>query len=310
MFQMQLIKKLKTSYVMTISNNGKFLSHTMGSKTIVYDTGNWEKIVELSKPKHPGNIKFSKNDEFLFIKNTTGTICVYSTPDFKLYKTIQSRKNFQTVEADFAVTEDSLTILDTLKINDSTKIVTLNIETGTYKILVEVENTNIQYHHYIQNENAYLFTVYNLNEDGEVEQKLVKLENPITNPSYKIYTHPDLINWDTIIYDTFRNNYIMVNRYELLFLDRDFKTVFKKEFFIAQENQSNWEYFTHIHLSKNGKYLIVSYSSRIFILRLDDLETIFVEELKYPCFCEISNDNKYLLVGTSTNGFVLENNLE
>jgi hypothetical protein len=236
MFQMQLIKKLKTSYTMSISNNGKFLAHTMGSKTIVYDTSNWEKIVELPKPKHPGYIKFSKNDDFLYIKNTTGTICVYTTPDFELYKTIQSRKTFQTVESDFALTEDPLTILDTLKINDSGKIVTLNIETGKYKIMVEVENTNIQYQHYIQNENSYLFTVYNQNEGGEVEQKLVKIKDPITNPSYKIYTHPDLINWDTIIYDTFRNNYLMVNRYELHFLDREFKTVLKKNFLLIKKN--------------------------------------------------------------------------
>lgn len=65
---MNLIKKLKTSFEIVISNDNRFLCHTMGSKTIVYDTNNWEKVIELPKPKNPGYIKFSRNDDFFTLK--------------------------------------------------------------------------------------------------------------------------------------------------------------------------------------------------------------------------------------------------
>jgi len=76
MFQMNLIKKLKTSYSIRLSSDNRFLCHNMGRKTIVYDFTSWEKIIELDKPNNPSNLRFSKNNEYLLIKNTVGTICV------------------------------------------------------------------------------------------------------------------------------------------------------------------------------------------------------------------------------------------
>ncbi|PLS06704.1 hypothetical protein [Neobacillus cucumis] len=93
MLQMNLIKKLKTSYQIKLSNNHRFLCHTMGSKTIVFDSSSWEKMAELSKPKDPGYIQFSQNDDYLYIKRTIGTICVYETGGFQLVKTINLIKN-------------------------------------------------------------------------------------------------------------------------------------------------------------------------------------------------------------------------
>src|SRR4051794_8124688 len=104
MLKMNLIKKFKTSYQIKFSNTQVFLCHTIGSKTIVYDSNTWEKIAELSKPKNPGYIHFSHNDDYLYIKNTVGTICVYDTDKFQLIKTIESNKKFQFVETDFALT--------------------------------------------------------------------------------------------------------------------------------------------------------------------------------------------------------------
>jgi len=93
MLHMNVIKKFNTSYQIKFSNAYRFLCHTMGSKTIIYDTDSWEKIKELSKPNNPGDIHFSDNDDYLYIKNTIGTVCVYETVGFQLIKTIKSKKN-------------------------------------------------------------------------------------------------------------------------------------------------------------------------------------------------------------------------
>lgn len=50
MFQMNIIKKLKTSFEIKMSNDQGLLCHTMGGKTIVFDTKSWEKVAELTKP--------------------------------------------------------------------------------------------------------------------------------------------------------------------------------------------------------------------------------------------------------------------
>ncbi|MGE8038091.1 hypothetical protein [Lysinibacillus sp. NPDC093692] len=62
MFQMNLIKKLKTSYEIALSNDKKLLCHIMGGKTVVFDTKTWGKVIELKKPNHPSNLHFSPND--------------------------------------------------------------------------------------------------------------------------------------------------------------------------------------------------------------------------------------------------------
>lgn len=69
------------------------------------------------------------------------------------------------------------------------------------------------------------------------------------------------------------------------------------------------EYFCYLHQSKNGKYIVITYSKVVIILQYEDLEIILVEDIPYACFAEFSCDNQYLLIGTWENGYVLENNL-
>ena len=74
MFQMNLIKNLKTSYEIVLSNDKKLLCHLMGGKTVIFDTNTWEKVIELKKSQtNPSYLHFSQNDKMLYIKNTDGT---------------------------------------------------------------------------------------------------------------------------------------------------------------------------------------------------------------------------------------------
>jgi hypothetical protein len=61
--EMKLVKKLKTSYRLVMSK--KLLCHTMGRRTVIFNTETWEKVAELLEPKNPGDVLFSKDDELL-----------------------------------------------------------------------------------------------------------------------------------------------------------------------------------------------------------------------------------------------------
>ncbi|MCM3115726.1 hypothetical protein M3610_10540 [Neobacillus sp. MER 74] len=337
MFQMNLIKNLKTSYEIVLSNDKKLLCHLMGGKTVIFDTKTWEKVIELKKPNNPSHLHFSQNDEMLYIKNTVGTFCVYNTKDFQLIKTIKSGKSFQIVEGNFALLDNPFTILDVLKINDKKQVCTLNIETGIYQVLTELEGSHIEFNQFVPNDNSYLFTLYYLKEingDHYSRQKLVKVKNPLTEPSYSFVSSLELQNWDLVYFEPVHQVYIFVHKdYELTIMDANLKNILRKEHLldkgikkfkkkfaseieddlyelqkILDENEN--EYFVHIAASYDGNYIVLTSSDRVYILGFEDLAPIHIEELEYACFAEFSKDDTYFLVGTWTKGFVFENNLK
>jgi hypothetical protein len=286
----------------------------MGGKTVIFDTKTWEKVIELKKPNNPSHLHFSQNDEMLYIKNTVGTFCVYNTKDFQLIKTIKSGKSFQIEEGNFALLDNPFTILDVLKINDKKQVCTLNIETGIYQVLTELEGSHIKFNQFVTNDNSYLFTLYYLKEingDHYSRQKLVKVKNPLTEPSYSFESSLELQNWDLVYFEPVHQVYIFVHKdYELTIMDAELKTVLKKSNLTENGIQSTDEYFVHIASSNDGNYLVLTSNDRVYILGFEDLTPIQIEELEYACFAEFSKEDTYFLVGTWSKGFVFENILE
>ncbi|MBT2655385.1 hypothetical protein J7E81_09060 [Bacillus sp. ISL-18] len=335
MFQMNLIKNLKTSYGIVLSNDKKLLCHIMGGKTVIFDTKTWEKVIELKKPNNPSHLHFSQKDEVLYIKNTVGTFCVYDTKDFQLVKTFKSGKSFQIVEGNFALLENPFTILDVLKINNQKQVCSLNIETGNYQILTELEGTHIEFNQFIPYDNSYLFTLsYLVGVKGYLRYKLIKVVDPSVKPSYSIVENLGITNWDLVCYEPVHQVYIFVHEdYKLTIMDANLKNILRKEHLldkgikkinkkfaleieddfyelqkILDENEN--EYFVHIAPSYDGNYIVLTSSDRVFILGFEDLTPIQIAELEYACFAEFSKDDTYFLVGTWTKGFVFENNLK
>ncbi|SMQ77933.1 hypothetical protein SAMN05444673_3148 [Bacillus sp. OV166] len=311
MLQMNLIKKFKTSYQLKLSNNQCFLSHTMGSKTIVFDSRSWEKIAELSKPKNPGYIQFSQNDDYLYIKSTIGTICVYETDGFQLIKTIKSNKKFQFVEADFALTNIPFLILDTLKTKEGRQLALINIDKGEYTLLTDIEDslTLIDYKHFIQTESSFLFTLSYVNNEDYRVHKILKVKEPINKGSIEVIENSEIWYWESILYSSIHNVYIVVHNYDVVILDGQFKKIYKKVNLSDKDYPGYFGYFQHIHLSNDGQLIIITYSETVLILRYDDLATIVVEKIQYACFGEFSNDDRFILIGTWENGYILENTL-
>ncbi len=261
MLQMNLIQNLKTSFQIKLSNNDHFLCHTMGSKTIVLDSSSWEKIVELSKPKNPGYIQFSQNDDYLYVKMTIGTIYVYETSGFQLVKTIKSNKKFQFVEGDFAVTNTPFLILDTLNTKDGQQLALINIDKGENRILTEFEDSStlIHYHHYIKNENSYIFTLSHVNHEGYRVQKIVKVIDPLRTGSIEVMDNSDIWYWDSVVYCSSHNTYTVVNNYEVFILDGQFEKILKKVCLSEQDYPDHFGYFQHIHQSNDGRFIILTY---------------------------------------------------
>jgi len=318
MLQMNLIKKLKSSYEIRLSTDNRLICHNMGTKTIVYNFNSWEKIIELNKPKHPSQMRFSKNNDFLLIKSTTGTICVYDTSNFQLVKTIHPTGSFKIIEGNVNFTQDNL-ILDVIQTNNGQQIVSININTGDHTILTEFENpfTFIDYNHFVQNMSFHLFTLnYVNNETDYQENKIIKVNEPINkrSVSVEIISNPQKLIWDSVIYDSFNDFYILVDDYEIIVVDSAFKNVLKKKKFVNEDYpHEGTGYLWHIHIMNNCRFIVLTFSQSIFILRNEDLKTILVE--KNPnlghtfIFSEFTNDDQYLLVSTSENGYVLENSL-
>jgi hypothetical protein len=101
----------------------------------------------------------------------------------------------------------------------------------------------------------------------------------------------------------------VVHNYDVILLDGQFKKIIKKVNLSENDYPDFFGYFQHIHLSNNGRFIIITYSDTVLILRSDNLETILIEKIKYACFAEFSNDDRFILIGTWQNGFILENTL-
>jgi len=313
MLQMNIIKKLKTSFEIKMSNGHGLLCHTMGSKTIVYDIKSWEKVAELVKPKNPGDLVFSRNDDYLYIKNALGTLCVYDTDTFQLVKKIQSNKSLKLTEGRFAITKDPFKIFDTVMDKNGDQLVAINIDNiGDTKVITKYEEkiTIINYHQYIPSCDSHLYTLSYVNKAGNMyEYKLMKIKE--STHEISLLSHPGLI-WLSVIYDPIHDVYIvMQENYKIIIVDSSFTRVLREKALLSGKNERKpGMYFTYFHMSSDGKYIVVTYDEMILILRFEDFEVLRMEYISNACFAEFSDDHQYLLVGTWRNGYVLENNLQ
>ncbi|MRX73434.1 hypothetical protein GJU40_14910 [Bacillus lacus] len=311
MFGMREIRKLQPSFQVKLSRKHRLLCHTMASKTIVYDTNSWEKTFELSK-KNPGYIKFSRNNGYFYIKNTTGTIYMYNTEEFDLIKTVKSNKAYKMIEGDFGLTKDEFIILDTVQTKNGKQLALINAKDNKYQILTSFEdlNTILYYHHYVLDENSHYFTISQVDKDSDMRvNKLLKVKEETNGSVITVSTHPELSYWNSLIYNSIHQVYIVIKERNLVIVDSNFKMILNKKSIVENEQQIVG-YFLHVHQSANGKFIIVTYSEQIFIIRFQGLQVIVTERVPYPCFAEFSEDDDYLLIGTWENGYVLENNLE
>jgi len=198
-----------------------------------------------------------------------------------------------------------------LKTKDGHQLALINIDKGEFRVLTQFKDsiTLIYFNHFIQAESAYLFTLSYVNYEGYRVERIVKVKEPINKESIEVLDNLEIRNWDSIIFNSIYNVYIVVQDYDIVILDGQFKEILKKVCLSEQDYPDHFGYFQHMHQSNDGRYIILTYSETVLILRYDDLESILVEELQYACFGEFSNDDRFILIGTWENGYILENTL-
>lgn len=312
MFNMNLIKKLKTSFEIRLSSDGRFLCHNTNSKVVVYDFTTFDKIIELSQPKYPSNLRFSYDNKYLLIKSTQGTICIFETENFQLIKKVRSKKNLKLEEGDDVnFTRDNL-LLGGLQIKSGKQIAIFDNSTEGYSILTNFgnESNNTEYNQFVSNENVHLITLSYVNDSDYRVYKMVKVKEPVQMGKVEIIENQEIWYWDGFIYNATIQAYILVrDNYKIVVVDSNFKEVIKEANIEDAFPRSEIGYFSHINQSHNGEFIVITYSETIFILRFDDLQILMVEKIPYAHFAEFSNNGRYLLIGTYENGFILENNL-
>ncbi|WP_053367977.1 hypothetical protein [Bacillus sp. FJAT-27245] len=308
MFQMKVMKEFKTSYQIKVSNDLRFLAHIMGGKTVIYKTESWEKVAELTKPKHPGSIQFSQNGDCLYIKSTNGTLYVYETSDFKP----KSTKSPKLVEGDFGAVDESMVILDSVQTEGGVQLALINPENGKFELLTDYQapGTLFYYNQSLPLEKSHLFTWSHINSQTDYrEYKLLRVETAKSKPEIKLMDNPLNLVWNAALFDANHQVYILIMDFELTIVDSAFTKDVRKKQILDEDKRENFGYFCHIHQSNDGQWIIVAYSNGVIILRIEDLEPILVVNIPYACFAEFSQNDQYMLVGTWSKGYLLENNL-
>lgn len=310
MLQMNLIRELKTSYQIKFSNDLRFLAHIMGGKTVIYNSYTWEKVAELTKPKHPSHIQFSQNSDFLYIKSATGTLFIYGTSGFQAIKILKSPK---LVEGAFGIVDEPMGILDTIQTEGENQLALINPENSKCELLTDYQapGTLFFYNQALPLEKSHLLTRSYINSQTDYrEYKLLRVETDKGKPEIKLIDNPLSLYWNASLFDGNHQVYVLIMDFELTIVDSAFTKVLRKKQILDEDKRENFGYFCHIHQSNDGQWIIVTYSNGVFILRYEDLETVLVENIPYACFAEFSQNDQYLLIGTWSKGYVLENNLE
>lgn len=308
---MNTVKQLKTSFEIGLSNDYRYLCHITNNKAIIFDMKSWNEVINLKEPKNPSEIKFTNNNKYLLVKNTSGGIWIYRLEDFQLVKKILFKKPHKLLENGFSITTDNNNILDIVETKQGSQIVLVNITTEDWYVISSFKNSLIDFNQYIASENLHIFTETKVNEStGYQEQQLIKVKENIDNHlEIEEISHSECPYWDSVKFASNIDVYIVVIDKEILVLDKDFNEILKRNYVVQSDFKEETGYFQHLDVSKDGKFIIITYSEYIFIISYEKLNTVQCEKIQYACFAEFAKDDQYLLVGTWDNGYVFENNL-
>lgn len=291
-----------------MSSGAKFVGRTISSKTFLYENQDWDNPLLLTKPKNPIKVQFSRDNSYLIIQNTSGSIYIYETVHFKVLKIILSKKPYKMVESYFAYVEDRKILLCIVEDSSSEQILAYDLESANYYPITDFnESYTIKYNYYSEIDRTHFYEISRLNKSSNYrEYKIMKvLEDDF---STEITNLPRGVFWDALIYNQQINAYMFVYRFEIYLISVDFKDIIKKVK-LSIPNNGVPQFFKSMTLSKNGKFIVIAYDDCVVILDSEHLEIVRSESIPYACFVQFGKDDEFLLIGTWKNGYILENNL-
>lgn len=308
MFNLNNKMKLSASFCIAVSNNCKYLCHVTEKKTIVYNFISKIKHIEIANPKNPSFVKFSHDDDYLLVKSTNGTFCIYETNNFELINSFQSKNAFKISEGkvNFSISNSKIFGIAETKLGE--QIVSFNLETDQSEVLTNFENsiTQIKYNQFVNLQKFHLITYSYVNQADYRENKIVKLSENSNNVTLEMLDNEDLKIWDFVIYNNIDQEYIFVVDNKIIIMDSMLRISVKQNTFINKADYEFVGYFQHVNLSNDGKYIVLTFSNSVFLIDSINLNVIAFEWIPNACFAEFSNGDQYLLIGTWENGYILE----
>lgn len=298
-------KKLSTSYCIKISDNGKYLAH-IGSKTSIYGMDIMNKIASFSDIKNPGSIDFSRDSQFIQIKNTSGKIGLFNLENLSYVNSYISIKTSGPEDCNSCFTPDNKYIIDGVNGNSNGTIALINIESKKTTIIKRYEDCIIKSIEYNDETEIYTFVVFKrgteLNDESGIGYSFfVKWRYPFDKYPLEEVRFPGKHTFKYIKISNINKCYVFYDWDRVVIIDQETKEELKNVNF-----EKNCGYFCTLDFSLDGKYIALAFSECIKVIRFKDLKCIKEYRLKYSCYVGFSKDVRYLLIGTWNNGYCIK----
>lgn len=347
MNEIMMLKKFSKSYEIKMSPDGKFLSHFNSTSVSVFDLENYVQIADFRDVKYPSHLSYSHDSKLLAVKSNPRKIAIYDLEKLKLIKLYRLKKNSQPQDNGLCFTNDNKHILNLVYTNESLGYISkIDIETFEEQRFFEECDYVFNYIQYVNERRQYLISGFDRNKQGDRDICFImwysEIDDSFERIDLDIQIHQILylavtntfVGWSlsgkelTIISDTnavknkigkisaaaetaSRSNVIdnskglkkLLGQYQLdngslnLKLDRH-----------RVVGPFEEDYISHICFSNNNKYLAVVLSEVVKIYEYPTLKFLNSITNKYSCYAEFVTDDKHLLIGTWSNGYLYKLN--
>jgi hypothetical protein len=303
----EFIKKFRASYEIKISPEGKYLTR-IGGKVYVLSANSYETVGCFDQIKNPSHIAFSPNGLLMAIKNTLGSIAVFNLNEMTYISTYKLGGGDG---SNIWFSADSKFIFNGDWEGNITKI---DLFTKTAEIILNFDDSMIERIDYDSNKDTYYYHIFHRGlKTNQSYYSLVEWKYPFQKNKPIEILLPRGYNYQQFSYNASNMCYAFSTIYKvndiaangLLLID-------SKDNSIINLIQMDISYYG-MNWTSDGKFMCVvgEQSSSdgvktVKIIRYSDFKCVKAFYLKYPCYAEFSLDDRFLLIGTWNNGYIVD----
>lgn len=304
----KLCNSFKNSYTLDVSTSRDLLVRTQAKSTTIHQFSSGKELIRLTKPTNPSQVQFSEGGNLLIISSTNGNLYVYATSNFELLHSITSTRKTKIVEAPFSYDTNHQMLFYIVEQDGIQQLATYQLQSKNHQIhtAFDQSQTFIHFEHFSSDTNQYLYTVKMLNRETDFYE-FSTLVVSILAGEVKISQNAAPLNlyWNSIKRLTSRKLYLLARDNIIELRNESFDILFELKFSVPSEG-----YFVQLSLSKNEKFAVITYSTRLFLIRLKDNSVILEQDLNFVMSGSFSETSQHLLIGTAEAGYVVELEIE
>lgn len=280
-----------------ISHNQDFVC-CVGSCVNLYDIGSGELIYKFKDIKYPSCSKFTSN-KTLIVKTAGGSYYIYDLVSMSFVKKILPPKNALGSTSEFQITADNKYIIDFSYSFPTKELVVIDIETGKYNYF------NLGYCR-----KGFVFSTAKSSEYYVIANCAETNDAPDTGfqEYYELIYKSGKFKLQKLFNDS-RGKLAIADFISNKFAIADYSNRISffdaKKIFVDELKYEKNGILYDLKLSKDGRYIALAESQKVYIYNLDDKKCVKTYEVKNGCFVDFLDDTR-LLVGTWNKGYCLE----